>query len=240
MIEVLHASVIVLAITHVTTLALLAADLRRARPLGTPASVAFGVGAAVLGAAVASVYVPVWSAVLAGAFDVAIFVGYLAVRRHELRPVGVAAWSSFVLMTVAASVWGVRFVATMPVSTSTHALTWAALALVALSAPAAFIQIRGAWEPLMRTRWQRPADLAPEPWPRSRWCRSTSRATPNHPSSSSAPSTGWPGSTTPPSRSWSTPPTPTCGDPSRPTAPPSAPGSGSFTSRGSAEPRPER
>lgn len=161
MIDVLHASVIVLAITHVATLALLAADLRRARALGTAAAVALGVGTAVLGTAVASMYVPVWSAAVAGALCVAVFVGYLAVRGHELRPAGVAAWSSFVLMTVAASAWGVRFVATMPVSTWTHALTWAALGLVALSAPAAFIQIREAWEPLIRTRWQRPADLDP-------------------------------------------------------------------------------
>ena len=58
MIEVLHASVIVLAITHVATLGLLAVDLRRARPLGTLAAVGLGAGTAGLGTAVASMYVP--------------------------------------------------------------------------------------------------------------------------------------------------------------------------------------
>lgn len=39
MIEVLHASLIVLAIAHIAILGQLAADLRRARPIGTTTTV---------------------------------------------------------------------------------------------------------------------------------------------------------------------------------------------------------
>jgi glycosyltransferase involved in cell wall biosynthesis len=159
--EVLHASVIVLAITHVATLGLLAVDLRRRRPMGPTCAALLGGVAAAAGGAVASSYVPSGSAAVAGAGGIAFFVCYLALRHQELRPAGVAAWSSFVLMTIATSLWGVHFVATMAVSTRTHAIVWTALALVAVSAPSAFIQIREAWEPLMRTRWRRSPDLDP-------------------------------------------------------------------------------
>ncbi len=144
MIAILHASIIVLAIAHIATLGLLALDLRRTRPMSSSTAVVLGGGAMVAGAGVASLYVPGWPAALAGTLCGALFVGYLAARRHELRPAGVAAWSSFVLMTVTASVWGVYFVATMPVSTLTRALAWAALGLVAVSAPSALVQIREA------------------------------------------------------------------------------------------------
>lgn len=159
MLEVLHASVIVLSIAHVATLCLLALDLRRVRPMSSPAALGLGGAAALAGAVVAGQYVPLWSATLAGTGSVLFFASYLAARRHELRPAGVAAWSSLVLMTVAASLWGLHFVATMPVSVLTHALVWAALVLVAVSAPSAFIQIREAWEPLLRTQWRRSGDL---------------------------------------------------------------------------------
>lgn len=96
MIDVVHSSVIMLAVAHVATLGLLAVDLRRSRPMGP--FVAFVLG----------------GAALAAAGCLSFFVGYLVARRHDLRPAGVAAWSSFVLMTVAASLWGLHFVATMP------------------------------------------------------------------------------------------------------------------------------
>lgn len=161
MIAILHAGIIVLAIAHIATLGLLALDLRRSRPMSPSTAVVLGGGATVAGAGIASLYVPGWHAVLAGTLYGALFVGYLAVRRHELRPAGVAAWSSFVLMTVATSAWGVYFVATIPVSTLTRALAWAALGLVAVSAPSALVQIREAWEPLIRTRWRCSPDLDP-------------------------------------------------------------------------------
>lgn len=161
MLEVLPASVILLAVTHVVTLGLLAVDLRRDRPMSHTAAAALGGAAAAAGAVVASLYVPAWSAALAGVVSVTFLAAYLAACRHELRPAGVAAWSSFVLMTVAASLWGVHFVATMPVSARTSALAWAALVLVAVSAPSAFIQIREAWEPLLRIRWHRSPDVDP-------------------------------------------------------------------------------
>lgn len=161
MFEVLPASVILLAVTHVVTLGLLALDLRRDRPMSHTAAAALGGAAAAAGALVASLYVPAWSAALAGVVSVTFFAAYLTACRHELRPAGVAAWSSFVLMTVAASLWGVYFVATMPVSARTSALAWAALVLVAVSAPSAFIQIREAWEPLLRIRWHRSPDMDP-------------------------------------------------------------------------------
>lgn len=161
MFEVLPASVILLAVTHVVTLGLLAVDLRRDRPMSHAAAAALGGAAAAAGAVVASLYVPVWSAALAGVVSVTFFAAYLAACRHELRPAGVAAWSSFVLMTVATSLWGVQFVATMPVSARTSALAWAALVLVAVSAPSAFIQIREAWEPLLRIRWHRSPNVDP-------------------------------------------------------------------------------
>lgn len=161
MFEVLPASVILLAVTHVATLGLLAVDLRRDRPMSHAAAAALGTAAAAAGAVVASLYVPAWSATLAGVVSVTFFAAYLAACRYDLRPVGVAAWSSFVLMTVAASLWGVHFVVTIPVSARTSALAWAALVLVAVSAPSAFIQIREAWEPLLRTRWRRSPDVDP-------------------------------------------------------------------------------
>lgn len=106
MIAVLHASIIMLAIAHIATLPLLALDLRRTRPMSSSAAVVLGGGAMAAGAGVASLYVPGWPAALAGTLCGALFVGYLSVRRHELRPAGVAAWSSFVLMTLAASAVG--------------------------------------------------------------------------------------------------------------------------------------
>jgi len=161
MIEFLHASVIVLAVTHLATLGLLAADLRRGRPMSPFSAVALGSGAAVAGTAFATFYVARGSAAAAGALGVGVFIGYLVVSGKDLRPAGVAAWSSFVLMTVAASLWGVHFIATMPVSTLTRALAWAAVALVAVSAPSALVQVREAWEPLVRMRWRRAHDVDP-------------------------------------------------------------------------------
>ena len=165
------------------------------------AALVLGGGAMVAGAGVANVYVPGWPTALAGSSCGALFVGYLAVRRHELRPAGVAAWSSFVLMTVATSVWGVYFVATMPVSTLTRALAWAALALVAVSAPSALVQIREAWEPLIRTRWRCSPTSILAPWSRSHGVDPCALSCAAAGSGHRHPRPAGPSGTTPPSRS---------------------------------------
>lgn len=158
-IEVLRASVIVLAIAHVATLGVLTVDLRRPRPMGAWAAGMLSIGAAVAGTAFATSHAPVPSVVLAALAATGFLVGYLIVGRHELRPAGVAAWSTFVLMTAAASLWGAHFVATIPVSTLTRGLAWTAVVLVVISAPSALVQIREAWEPLIRTGWRRSPDV---------------------------------------------------------------------------------
>jgi hypothetical protein len=89
-------------------------------------------------------------------------------RMRRFRPAGAVVWSSFFLMGAALSVWGVHFLAGLPVSPLTRSLLVLAAALGAVTLPSSVLQALEGWEVLLcdedrSTGKQGPvADVGPE------------------------------------------------------------------------------
>jgi Glycosyltransferase like family 2 len=149
MLGALGAALIVLAVTHVVTVACLAW-----RPHAGPApavlAVVCGAGA---GCAVDVWLVPGHVAAALGAAEVAVVVaGGYGFASRWLHPVGAAAWSGWLLLGTVLLGWGALFLARLDVSAMTAWLLWAAAALSAVTLPSAVVQTREGWEPLLGRR----------------------------------------------------------------------------------------
>lgn len=155
---ILDAAVVACAVAHLVSVAFLAFDISGAPgaarvPVSVLAAMAF-----VSGAGVALLVNGTWTNVIAVTVAGCAAAMFTARVSKGLRPAGALAWSSFLAMGLALSVWGLRFLASQHLSPTTLALMWAAVGVAAFTLPSSVLQAFEGWEILLRRQWRRPRE----------------------------------------------------------------------------------
>jgi cellulose synthase/poly-beta-1,6-N-acetylglucosamine synthase-like glycosyltransferase len=83
--------------------------------------------------------------------------GYAAAR-PALRGAGAAVWIVWLVFGATGALWGLSFLSSLHLSAVTMSLVWVGVGLGALTVPSAIVTTREGWEPLLRSRWDRPRD----------------------------------------------------------------------------------